>query len=346
MSDQGERDERRTETSDGREADAAASPEAEDVKVAPVPEGKWEGELFDGAGAEASDPRYQAPSAESAGPAKPGKPSSGNWQMPEWMADESSADAKLNGPVAEGGRSRLGLYAGVGLLVVALLAAVVVYLLKGRNGDDARPAGSKPAARPVQESAVAMPADKPLQRFPGRPSKVLEQMPDAQSGLSYPLMARPWQVPTKRNKLGISGWSGQQILVTERSAAQLWYGQLLTGMLPPALRSAYKGPRSVKPVAGMAAKRYETTYYQFPHKTTPLASQALTVDGREGWLVVSYLTYKRSGVKATGEVVATAVIDTGRAAPAVAFMSLPNTHRAMWPDVNRFLSGLKVTSVS
>jgi hypothetical protein len=233
------------------------------------------------------------------------------------------------------------------LLVVALLAAAVVYVLKHRGNDDAKPSkGKAAAAQHVQQSAVALPPDKRLQTFTGRPSKVLGQVNDPGSGLSYPRMASPWQVPTKKNKLAIAGWSGQQILVTERRGGRIWYGQLLTGTLTPALRSAYKGPQSVKPVTAMAAKGYESSYYQFPHKTTPLASQALSVGGRKGWLVASYLTYKRTGVKATGEVVATAVIDTGRAAPAVAFVSLPNTHRKMWPDINRFLSGLKVVSAS
>ncbi|GAA4091639.1 hypothetical protein [Actinomadura miaoliensis] len=391
MSDQGERDTRWTEMSDGNERgerSGATPPEAEDVKVAPVPSARaataepataepvtagsgdragqpaqpadeehadrgdrWEGELFDGSGPDAdgaADPRYQAPTSGAGTPAKPGRPSSGNWQMPEWMADEAAADAKLNGPVRpdgdeEGGRSKLALYGGVGLLVLGLLAAGTVYYVKQRGDDSDSGSGKEKGAttRGVQAPAVSMPADRPLRRFPGQPSKVLAQVTDVHSGLSYPRLARPWQVPAKRSKLAVSGWSGQQILVTERDGGRIWYGQLLTGTLSPALRGSYDGPESVRSVAALAAKNFETTYYQFPHRTAPLASQALPVGGRRGWLVASYLTYKRAGVRATGEVVATAVIDTGKPAPAVVFVSLPNTHRKMWPDVNRFLAGLK-----
>ncbi|MBX6769603.1 MAG: hypothetical protein IRY90_21050, partial [Actinomadura rubrobrunea] len=289
---------------------------------------------------------YETPTSGASGPAKPGRPSSGNWRMPDWMADEQSADAKLNGTVDavddEGGRSKLVLYGGVGLLVAALLAAGAVYYVKQRGGDDSESGAEKGATtRGVEEPAVALPPDRPLRRFPGRPSKVLAQVADPHAGLSYPRLARPWQVPTKQNRLAVPGWSGQQILVTERTGGRIWYGQLLTGTLAPALRGAYDGPDSVKTVAGLAAKNNEAVYYQFPHKTAPLASQALPVGGRKGWLVASYLTYKRAGVRATGEVVATAVIDTGRPAPAVVFVSIPNTHRKLWPDVNQFLSGLK-----
>ncbi len=341
------------------EAAEPAGRDSDDVKVAPVPEEEapqWEGSLFEeGPGDQDSGDQDNYVPAVPTGagqPAKPGKPSSGNWQMPEWMADEASADAKLGGsprPSRDmldegGGRSGLVLFGGIGLLVAALIAAGAVYLLKG--GDEpAEPVGNadKRAAAEQSEAAQAdLPPDKPLAKFAGKPSKVLGRVNDAHSGLSYPRLAAPWQVPTKKNRLGTPGWSGQQILVTERHAGQLWYGQLLTGTLHPGMMSAYQGPKSVKNVAGLVAQGYEAQYYAFPHKTAPLASQELRVDGHEGWVIASYLTYQRSGVRATGEVVATAVIDTGRKTPAVVFASMPNTHKQRLPDVNEFLGGLKV----
>ncbi|MEV3923962.1 hypothetical protein [Actinomadura coerulea] len=352
-----------------REPAAREEPDPEDVKVAPVVEEKpvaeeapqWEGSLFEEGGDDGGgDDKYvPAVPTGSGQPAKPGKPSSGNWQMPDWMADEDAADAKLGGSPKpqrdvldeRGGRSRLVLFGGIGLLVVALLAAGGVYFMK--SGDDepaetADPAGNadrRAAAEQSSEPAqVEMPPDKRLATFPGKPSRMLGRVNDAHSGLSYPRLAAPWQVPTKKNKLGTPGWSGQQILLTERHAGRFWYGQLLTGTLIPSLQSAYQGPDSVKTVAGLAAKGYEAQYYAFPHKSAPLASQALNVGGHKGWLVASYLTYKRSGVRATGEIVVMAVVDTGRKAPAVVFASMPNTNRKQWPDVNQFLGQLKIAS--
>ncbi|GGQ03318.1 hypothetical protein GCM10010187_19050 [Actinomadura coerulea] len=352
-----------------REPAAREEPDPEDVKVAPVVEEKpaaeeapqWEGSLFEEGGDDGGgDDRYvPAVPTGSGQPAKPGKPSSGNWQMPDWMADEDAADAKLGGSPKpqrdvldeRGGRSRIVLFGGIGLLVVALLAAGGVYFMK--SGDDepaetADPAGNadrRAAAEQSSEPAqVEMPPDKRLATFPGKPSRMLGRVNDVHSGLSYPRLAAPWQVPTKKNKLGTPGWSGQQILLTERHAGRFWYGQLLTGTLIPSLQSAYQGPDSVKTVAGLAAKGYEAQYYAFPHKSAPLASQALNVGGHKGWLVASYLTYKRSGVRATGEIVVMAVVDTGRKAPAVVFASMPNTNRKQWPDVNQFLGQLKIAS--
>lgn len=364
-------DEWRPEPADELRPEPAEESGAEDdVKVAPVQDEEpphWEGSLFDesSAGPEGVDNYVPAVPTGAGLPAKPGKPSSGNWQMPDWMADEAAADAKLGDGEPNkrrdrreprdrhtldegGGRSKLILIGGVGLLVAALAAVGTVYFLKGGDDEPAETgggnAGRTSSAERSEAAQVEMPPDRRLARFAGRPSRMLGRVADIRSGLSYPRLAAPWQAPTKKNRLGTPGWSGQQILVTERRGAQYWYGQLLTGTLPPSLLSSYQGPDSVKNIAGLAAQGYEAQYYGFPHKAAPLASQAMVVDGHRGWLVASYLTYRRSGVRATGEIIATAVIDTGRKAPAVVFASMPNTNKKQYPDVNEFFGRLKVAS--
>ncbi|MBE1531351.1 flagellar basal body-associated FliL family protein [Actinomadura algeriensis] len=358
MSDQGERDVRWTGLNESdaphdvwgkieTPAESAAETPAEpsDVRVAPEPDApQWEDELLDEDDAGEGVSNYvPAVPTGSTQPAKPGKPSSGNWQMPDWMADEAAADEKLGAAgdsLESGGRSRVLLFGGIGL-VAALIAAGAVYFLTRGGGDEPDEAGRTGAAQQSVTAQASMPPDAKLETFTGTPSRVLGRVNDDMSGLSYPRLAAPWQVPTKENKLGTPGWSGQQIVVTEEGA-QLWYGQLLTGTLIPSLHASYTGPDSVKSVAGLAAEGYLAQYYGFQDAKKPLASQALDVDGRKGWLVASYLTYEREGVRATGEIVATAVIDTGRDAPAVVFASLPNTHKKLWPDLNRFLGSLKV----
>ncbi|RFU43618.1 hypothetical protein DZF91_00205 [Actinomadura logoneensis] len=343
-----------------------ASAHDEDIKVAPVEEpggqAAWEGSLFEG-GAEqgaGGEGRY-APVADptAASEARPGRPSSGNWQMPGWMADERSADAMLAGGGPDGGsdgfgeesgggRARVALFGGVGLLVVAMIAAGGVYFMQKKkdapaaSGPEDRPAHVPAATQKKHPPKAQLPPEKPLAKFAGKAGRTAGRVTDEKSGLSYPRFAEPWQVPTKKNKLGVTGWSGQQILVTERHGEQIWHGQLLTGTLAPALQSRYKGPESLRTVAALAANGFEKDFYGFPHDSTPLASQELSVGARKGWLVAEYLKYKRPGVRATGEVVVTAVVDTGHKAPAVAFASIPNTHRKLWPDINAFVDGLKV----
>ncbi|WP_433328635.1 hypothetical protein [Spirillospora sp. CA-294931] len=335
----------------------------EDVKVAPVAPGfgvppepeapvveaapAWEGSLFDGESSAADS----VPAVEThTGPGKPGKPSSGNWRMPEWMADEEAADAKLGGRASsddDGGRGRLVLYSGVGLLVVALVAAGAVYYLKSKDENTGKAAPANDGAGAAREKPVPpvpLPQDRRLRKFPGKASKPQGVLADRFSGLAVPRFGGAWQLATKKNKLAMQGWSGQQVMVTEKRPGRIWYGQLMTGKLSPVVQGSYKGPASLKTTAAAAVKELEGRYYNFPHKSSPLASQALTVGGRKGWLIAEYLTYKRPGVRATGELVVAAVVDTGKPVPAVAFAALPNTHRKLWPDVNRFVEGLRLAS--
>jgi hypothetical protein len=247
----------------------------------------------------------------------------------------------------DGGRSRVGLFAGVSLLVIALVAAAAVYLLKtGDATKSAHPATPTKAAaakkKPKRPPVVALPPAKQLQKFTGTHSKVAGRVNDAFSGLSYTRFGAPWQVPTRKSGLSLLGWSGQQIMVTENTSKQLWYAQLLTGVLGPADQSLYAGPGYERAAAVAYSKATEARLYGFTHKTKPLASEPLDLNGHKGWLVSSSLTFHRAGVKATGDIVTVAVIDVGRKVPAVLLMAMPNTKKAAWPDINLVVNSLKV----
>ena len=83
--------------------------------------------------------------------------------------------------------------------------------------------------------------------------------------------------------------------------------------------------------------------FTFRHKKRVLASQPLDIGGHKGWLISDYVTYRRTDLKATGDVVTVAVVDTGRSAPGVLFMSVPNTNRKLWPDINFVVRSLRVS---
>jgi hypothetical protein len=329
-----------------------------------APRAGWERSLFEGdqgpgvpgyAPVEPPGPRT---------PPKPGTPSSGNLRLPDWMREEMSGGRDSGHDAArrdgrgghddeeDEGRTRLMLYFGVGLLVVALVAAGAVFVLKKVSGgaDDAgeQRSGASgatpgPAARPPN---VALPPNKPLMRFRGSHDRAAGVLPDRHAGVAYPRFAAPWQVPGRKSGLGRVGWSGQQVIVTERGddGRPKWYGQLLSGTLSGTQRHLYAGPGTERQAAAALAAQYDARYYAFPHKTRNLASQPLTVDGRRGWLVASYVGYRQRGVKATAEVVAVAVVNTGRPSPAVIFMAIPNTNRAQWPDFNYVFTSLRLTT--
>jgi hypothetical protein len=329
---------------------SAAEPPADD-RPGLSSHAAWEGSLFDEGGTgEAGDERYvPAVSPAPSAPPKPGTPSSGNLRLPDWMREEGGYGSRHEAAESgedeeEKGGSRIALIAGAGVLVLALVVAACVYVLRSGHDSPAAtpPADGKAATGGQPQGGLQLPAQKAFRRFPGTPTAVIGQFTDTHAGLSYPRFGAPWQVPSKRNKLGQLGWSGQQVVVTERNGAQLWYGQLLSGTLGPGEMNMYPGPGMEQAAAVAYAKNIEDRFYGFPHRSRPFASQPLNVSGHKGWLVSSYLQYRRPGIQATGELVVTAVINTGRPSPAVLFMAIPNTHRRLWPDLNYFLTHLRV----
>jgi hypothetical protein len=284
-------------------------------------------------------------------PPQPGKPSSGNLRLPEWMRDESNGAGHSDSyGYEEEGRSKRSLLIGVGVLVVGLVAVAGVYLLKG--GGDSKPVShtgaptqpsQPPSQAPVQPPSENPQPDKVLAKFRGAHTKPAGRVVDQRSGLSYPRLGKPWGPPPNKSPMTELGFSASQFSVTEKAGAQpKRWARLMSAGLGGAEKDAYTGPGSERDAATQVAEAYEARMYGFGHRKKLLASQPLNIGGHKGWLVGYYLTYHRPGVKATGDVVTVAMVDTGRKAPGVLFMSVPNTHKKLWPDVNYVMHSMKV----
>lgn len=288
------------------------------------------------------------------GPVQPGKPSSGNLRLPEWMREQDGdggAPGGLTAPPSddfEEGRSKRPLLAGLGVLLVGLIAAGGAYFLSSGGGSDkSADAGTghhKTApAKSKSKSKAGQPADaqpeKPLSQFKGDHTKPVGHIADAHAGLSYPKLGKPWQMQTQKGAMAELGFSAGQYAVSEPKR----WGRLLSAQLGGANKDAYTGPGSERAAATQVADSYEKRMYGYKHKKKVLASQSLTVDGHKGWLVGYYLTYRQRGVKTTGELFTVAVVDTGRKEPGVLLMSVPNTAKKLWPDVNYVMRSIKVS---
>ncbi len=289
-------------------------------------------------------------------PPKPGKPSSGNIRLPDWMRDENNAQGTGGPPPGpsdgydEDGGSRKGLYAGLSLLVAGLLAVGAVYVMRG--GGDSKDAShtaspgrssTKAPKTPASQPPVDLGQQKPLGRFKGVHTTTVSRITDTKAGLSYPRFGRPWALAPKTSPMSELGFNLSQFAVTEKAAGhpKRW-ARLMSAPLGGAEKSAWSGPGSERQAATLAASSYEARMYGFRHRKKLLASQPLDIAGHKGWLAAYYLTYQRPGTKATGDVVAVAVVNTGKAEPGVLFMSVPNTDRKLWPDVNYVVRQLRV----
>lgn len=292
-------------------------------------------------------------------PPQPGKPSSGNLRLPDWMRDE----AGNQGSGGSGGSgdfedfedeasSKRSLYIGVAILVAGLIAVAGVYVLKDGGESSEATAAHSTTAQPSKEpsqSAVApppaanAPREKTLTRFKGVHTKAIGRVADQRSGLSYPRLARPWELPAKKSPMTEIGFSASQFAVTEQAGGEpTHWARLMSGVLTGMEKDAYKGPGTERDAATQVADLYEERMFGFEHKRRLLGSQPLDIDGHKGWLVGYYLTYHRKGVKATGDILTVALIDTGKQVPGVLLMSTPNTDKKIWPDVNFVNRSIKV----
>jgi hypothetical protein len=302
-------------------------------------------------------PMWDKVVAPSGPPPKPGKPSSGNLRLPDWMRDENAAAG--GGPASGGtggvitnyedeGKSRRGLFIGVGILVAGLVAVAGVYLLKGHGDSDASNAAAPTSSTPPAAKSPSQPAEqsgsprKTLPHFKGVHTKATGRLADVRSGLSYARFAAPWAAATAKSPMAELGFSRSQFAVTEKAGGQpKHWARLMSTQLSGAAKDAYSGPGSEQAAAVEAAKVYEARMFNFRHKRRVLANQPLAVNGHKGWLVSDYLTYRRPGVKATGDILAVAVVATGKTAPGVLVMTVPNTNKKLWPDVDFAVRSLR-----
>ncbi|MFB9834573.1 hypothetical protein [Actinoallomurus acaciae] len=303
-------------------------------------------------------PMWDKVVAPSGPPPKPGKPSSGNLRLPEWMREEGAAASGGGGGEAGGalvssyedeeGGSRRPLFIGVGILLAGLVAVAGVYFLKGNGNTKASTAAAPttantPSQSPSQPAQANEPARKALPRFKGVHTRALGRLTDSRSGLAYARFTKPWAAGVQNSPMNELGFSASQFAVTEKAGGQpKHWARLMSTELSGAAKDAYTGPGTERAAAAEALRVYEARMFGFQHKKRVLANQPLTVGGHKGWLVSDYLTYRRTGVKATGDIVAVALVDTGRKTPGIVFMTVPNTNKKLWPDVNFVVRSLRV----
>jgi hypothetical protein len=300
-------------------------------------------------------PMWDKVVAPSGPPPKPGKPSSGNLRLPDWMRDENGnptgpPDGRGGMTHDEDGHSRRPLYLGLGVLVAGLIAVAGVYVLKGNGDSQASNAAAPtrtthaPSQTPTQAKTSAPLPRKALPRFKGVHTKAVGRVSDPRAGLSYPRLAKPWAPAPKKSPMNELGFSMSQFAVTQKTGSRPeHWGRLMSAELSGAAKDTYSGPGSERDATAEAAQVYEARMFNFQHKKRLLASEPLNLGGHKGWLVSDYVTYRRPGTKATGDIVTVALIDTGKKAPGVLFMSVPNTNRKLWPDVNFIMRSLQVS---
>ena len=87
-------------------------------------------------------------------------------------------------------------------------------------------------------------------------------------------------------------------------------------------------------------------YYPAPNERKVMRDEARTVDGHAAHLYEFQLSWHVPGYDSTGERAALLLIDVGRPAPALLYISIPNTHAELYGVIDQVLDGRRSVLLS
>ncbi|MGY1857848.1 DUF2510 domain-containing protein [Modestobacter sp. SYSU DS0290] len=258
-------------------------------------------------------------------PAGPGVQVGQPFEAPTRPAAEPAWEAWGAGPPEPAPRSRRPLLIGLGaLLVVALV--VLVGVLVGSSGDDER---ATPVARPSSEPGTP---------FPPGTVRVIDEV----AGISYPWLGDGWFEWDRGDQLETTATAGQYFVTQEElpDGFDSFIAQCTSGPLVTAF--GWSGPDSLQSTTTRIADVVREVHYPGPNERSVRRDEAVTVDGAQAWVYEFDLTWDVEGYDASGERAALLLIDVGREAPALLYVSVPNTHAELYGVIDRVLESVEV----
>ncbi|NAS25464.1 hypothetical protein GT755_27745 [Herbidospora sp. NEAU-GS84] len=180
-----------------------------------------------------------------------------------------------------------------------------------------------------------------LKKYSGTPSPVIGEVRDRKARLRYAELGEPWK-PAKGQPEGLFSdgrYSTRQTFVTEEYGPDLdneWFADIDAQRLWSDLDG---GDSPYDAAVAMLDYKQENN---FPRGTKgkDVASQRVP----NGWLVAREMRMPPSelGRKARLELAVAVAVETGADRPSVIWITIPETHKRLWPDVSTVVSSLRV----
>ncbi len=160
--------------------------------------------------------------------------------------------------------------------------------------------------------------------------------------LSFPQLGDPWQPPTLDNRVPYGDLGAEQAAMDQENyngqEGQSWVSSI---MVAPLLSG--EGFPSTKNAAELILKCVVGIYYDDTNvQRTDTSSKAFDVDGHDGWLIESELSFSIPGLNATSETVLLAVVQISGSKYSLFYASVPNTSADRLPEVRAALADLRV----
>jgi hypothetical protein len=226
-----------------------------------------------------------------------------------------------------GGGDRTPWIVGISLLViVAVIGAAMFFSSSG---------GETPVADPTLPSDNQGPPAGPT--FPPGTVRIIDDV----AGISYPFLGDGWYEWALWDQQETTETAGQFFITQEVTPeGTTFITQCSSGPLTEMF--GWAGPSTLQSTLTMVADSVRFNYYPRPNDRSVLRDEARTVDGHAAHLYEFQLAWDVPGYDASGERAALLLIDVGRAAPALLYISIPNTHAELYGIIDRVLDAVEV----
>jgi hypothetical protein len=242
----------------------------------------------------------------------------------------SSSGTSSSGTLASPERPERSFPKGlvVGLSLVALVVVLVIALVNG--SDD--------ATTPTADPPVSSPAVPPGPTFAPGTTRIV----DPDSGLSYPWLGENWLEWNLWGEYETTSVHGQYLVTQEHlpDSSDVFIAQVTSG--PLADGYGWAGPSTLQSTVEGLGASVRGNYYPGPNEQKVRRDEARTVDGHQAWLYEFDLSWHVSGYDSTGERAALLLVDVGRPAPALLYISIPNTHAELYGVIDQVLAAVQV----
>ena len=293
--------------------------------------------------------------AGAAGGPGPGGPGGANGTQVLFLG-ELGADAwRSPGGAAQGdpygyqrAQRRRRMWMASGLAAGTVVALGVIALVVNALGHtSAAPSATQSPPAPTAPVAAATTPSSPTASPSASATTGGSTLTDGQSGLSYTQLASPWQpdCPSALDNQQFTWTAGESAVAGQVNSGQTtWYGAACSGPLPQ--QYGYNGVADLNNVATQLANQFNGTYYgALSHNFQEQVSQPVQVSGHAAWEVKFLITYTNpqgQGLSWTDELGAVVVADSGSAAPAVFYVSVPGNLNET--NVDTLASSLQLTA--
>jgi hypothetical protein len=225
-------------------------------------------------------------------------------------------------------RTRLMWLVALGTAVAMLITGVLV----GVFGSSASPR-TAPAAATTRHPAAThrATATPPATNAPSTTATTGTPVSDTASGLSYALMAAPWQpgCPGTMNN-AVFAWSAGENAVAGAVASAggaPWYASACSGLLPQ--QYAYTGTADLPQTAMNLVSAFDAAYFaSLPHVRATVENNPLQISGHAGWIVEFQMTFQNAAAQGLAwqtQMGAVVVVDRGAGQPpAVLYVTVPS----------------------